>query len=149
MKQYKTYMAKPTEARANQKWHLVDAEGKTLGRLASQIARIIMGKHKGTFTPHVDTGDYVVVINASKIRVTGSRMTTKNYYSHSLYIGGLRTVPLNELLKTKPERVIRNAVWGMIPKGRLGHKMIKKLKVYGDDKHEHVAQAPTPLELAA
>ncbi len=149
MKQYKTYMAKPTEARATQKWHLVDAEGKTLGRLASQIARIIMGKHKGTYTPHVDTGDYVVVINASKIRVTGSRMTTKNYYSHSLYIGGLRTVPLNELLKTKPERVIRNAVWGMIPKGRLGHKMIKKLKVYGDDKHEHVAQAPTPLELVA
>lgn len=149
MKQYKTYMAKPTEARANQKWHLVDAEGKTLGRLASQIARIIMGKHKGTYTPHVDTGDYVVVINASKIRVTGTRMTTKNYYSHSLYIGGLRTVPLNELLKTKPERVIRNAVWGMIPKGRLGHKMIKKLKVYGDDKHEHVAQAPTPLELVA
>lgn len=149
MKQYKTFMAKPTEARANQKWHLVDAEGKTLGRLASQIARIIMGKHKGTYTPHVDTGDYVVVINASKIRVTGTRMTTKNYYSHSLYIGGLRTVPLNELLKTKPERVIRNAVWGMIPKGRLGHKMIKKLKVYGDDKHEHVAQAPTPLELVA
>jgi large subunit ribosomal protein L13 len=108
-----------------------------------------MGKHKGTYTPHVDTGDYVVVINASKIRVTGTRMTTKNYYSHSLYIGGLRTVPLNELLKTKPERVIRNAVWGMIPKGRLGHKMIKKLKVYGDDKHEHVAQAPTPLELVA
>ena len=149
MKQYKTYMAKPTEARANQKWHLVDAEGKTLGRLASQIAQIIMGKHKSTYTPHVDTGDYVVVINAAKIRVTGSRMTTKNYYSHSLYIGGLRTVPLNELLKTKPERVIRNAVWGMIPKGRLGHKMIKKLKVYGDDKHEHVAQAPTPLELVA
>ncbi len=149
MKQYKTYMAKPTEARATQKWHLVDAEGKTLGRLASQIARIIMGKHKGTYTPHVDSGDFVVVINASKIRVTGSRMTTKNYYSHSLYIGGLRTVPLNELLKTKPERVIRNAVWGMIPKGRLGHKMIKKLKVYGDDKHEHVAQAPTPLELVA
>jgi large subunit ribosomal protein L13 len=149
MKQYKSYMAKPAEARADQKWHIVDAEGKTLGRLASQIAKVIMGKHKPTYTPHVDTGDFVIVINAAKIRVTGMRMSEKKYYSHSLYNGGLRTVVLNELLKVKPERVIRDAVWGMIPKGRLGHRMIKKLKVYGGDKHDHAAQAPKPMEIAA
>ena len=149
MKQYKTYMAKPEEARKDQRWHIVDAEGKTLGRLASQIAKVIMGKHKATYTPHVDTGDFVVVINAAKIRVTGTRIADKKYYSHSLYNGGLRTVVLGDLLKSKPERVIRDAVWGMIPKGRLGHKMIKKLKVYGGADHEHVAQRPQPMEIAA
>jgi large subunit ribosomal protein L13 len=149
MKLYKSYMAKPTEARTSQKWHVVDAEGQTLGRLASQIAKVIMGKHKATYTPHVDTGDYVVVINAAKIKVTGTRLTDKKYYSHSLYNGGLRTVALSEVLEKKPERAIRNAVWGMIPKGRLGHKMIKKLKVYGDDKHEHAAQHPQPMQISA
>jgi large subunit ribosomal protein L13 len=149
MKQYKTYMAKPVEARAAQEWHVVDAEGKTLGRLASQIARVVMGKHKATYTPHVDTGDFVIVLNASKVKVTGTRLTDKKYYSHSLHHSGLRTVALNEVLETNPERVIRQAVWGMIPKGRLGRKMIKKLKVYGGDKHEHAAQNPKPMEIAA
>ena len=149
MKQYKTYMAKPVEARANQEWHVIDAEGKTLGRLASQIAKVVMGKHKPTYTPHVDTGDFVIVLNASKIRVTGTRLTDKKYYNHSLHHGGLRTVALNELLEKKPERIIRQAVWGMIPKGPLGRKMIKKLKVYGGDKHEHAAQNPKPMEIAA
>lgn len=149
MKQYKTYMAKPAEARASQKWHLVDAEGQTLGRLASQIAKVVMGKHKPTYTPHVDTGDFVVVINASKIKVTGTRLVDKKYYSHSLHNGGLRTVPLNELLVKDPERVIRQAVWGMIPKGPLGRKMIKKLKVYGGTKHDNLAQNPQPMQVAA
>lgn len=149
MKLYKSYMAKPAEARASQQWHVVDAEGKTLGRLASQVAKVIMGKHKATYTPHVDTGDYVVVINASKIKVTGMRMTEKKYYSHSLYNGGLRTVPLHEVLAKKPERAIRQAVWGMIPKGRLGRKMIKKLKVYGGATHEHAAQHPKPMAVQA
>jgi large subunit ribosomal protein L13 len=142
-------MAKPAEARAAQKWHLVDAEGQTLGRLASQIAKVVMGKHKPTYTPHVDTGDFVVVINASKIKVTGTRLVDKKYYSHSLHNGGLRTVPLNELLVKDPERVIRQAVWGMIPKGPLGRKMIKKLKVYGGAQHENSAQNPQPMQISA
>jgi large subunit ribosomal protein L13 len=142
-------MAKPAEARASQKWHLIDAEGQTLGRLASQIAKVVMGKHKPTYTPHVDTGDFVVVINASKIKVTGTRLVDKKYYSHSLHNGGLRTVPLNELLVKDPERVIRQAVWGMIPKGPLGRKMIKKLKVYGGTKHDNLAQNPQPMQVAA
>jgi large subunit ribosomal protein L13 len=141
-------MAKPAEARASQKWHLIDAEGQTLGRLASQIAKVVMGKHKPTYTPHVDTGDFVVVINASKIKVTGTRLVDKKYYSHSLHNGGLRTVPLNELLVKDPERVIRQAVWGMIPKGPLGRKMIKKLKVYGGAKHDNLAQNPQPMQVA-
>jgi large subunit ribosomal protein L13 len=149
MKQYKTYMAKPDEARKNQQWHVVDAEGKTLGRLATQVAKIIMGKHKPTFTPHVDTGDYVVVVNASKINVTGKRMTEKMYVRHSQYSGGFKQINLRDLLQTKPERVVKDAVWGMIPKGRLGHKMIKKLKVYGGAEHEHAAQKPKVLELKA
>jgi large subunit ribosomal protein L13 len=149
MKQYKTYMAKPDEARKNQQWHVVDAEGKTLGRLATQVAKIIMGKHKPTFTPHVDTGDYVVVVNASKINVTGNRMTEKMYVRHSQYSGGFKQINLRDLLQTKPERVVKDAVWGMIPKGRLGHKMIKKLKVYGGAEHEHAAQKPKALELNA
>jgi large subunit ribosomal protein L13 len=149
MKQYKTYMAKPDEARKNQQWHVVDAEGKTLGRLATQVAKIIMGKHKPTFTPHVDTGDYVVVVNASKINVTGKRMTEKMYVRHSQYSGGFKQINLRDLLQTKPERVVKDAVWGMIPKGRLGHKMIKKLKVYGGAEHEHAAQKPKALELKA
>jgi large subunit ribosomal protein L13 len=149
MKQYKTYMAKPEEARADQKWHVVDAEGQTLGRLSTQIAKIIMGKHKATWTPHVDTGDFVVVINAAKVKVTGNRMTEKFYHSHSLHNGGLTSINLRDLLAKKPERVIRDAVWGMIPKGRLGHKMIKKLKVYGGAAHDHAAQRPQPLEIKA
>jgi len=140
-------MAKPEEARASQRWYVVDAEGVTLGRLASQVARIIEGKHKPIYSPHVDCGDYVIVVNAQKIRVTGDKMTEKKYQRHSLYPGGFKEESLRDLLARRPERVIRNAVWGMIPHGRLGRRMIKKLKVYGGPEHEHSAQKPQPLEI--
>lgn len=147
MKTTKTYMAKPEEVRASQTWYVVDAEGKTLGRLASQVAKIIAGKHKPNYSPHVDCGDYVVVVNASKIRVTGNKMTEKMYVRHSLYTGGFKEAVLRDELQRKPERVIKQAVWGMIPKGRLGRKMIKKLKVYRGGEHEHAAQKPKALEI--
>ena len=140
-------MAKPEEARASQRWYVVDAEGVTLGRLASQVARIIEGKHKPMYSPHVDCGDYVIVVNAQKIRVTGDKMTEKKYQRHSLYPGGFKEESLRDLLARRPERVIRDAVWGMIPHGRLGRRMIKKLKVYGGPEHEHSAQKPQPLEI--
>jgi len=140
-------MAKPEEARASQRWYVVDAEGVTLGRLASQVARIIEGKHKPMYSPHVDCGDYVIVVNAQKIRVTGDKMTEKKYQRHSLYPGGFKEESLRDLLARRPERVIRDAVWGMIPHGRLGRRMIKKLKVYGGPEHEHGAQKPQPLEI--
>jgi large subunit ribosomal protein L13 len=140
-------MAKPEEARASQRWYVVDAEGVTLGRLASQVARIIEGKHKPIYSPHVDCGDYVIVVNAQKIRVTGDKMTEKKYQRHSLYPGGFKEESLRDLLARRPERVIRDAVWGMIPHGRLGRRMIKKLKVYGGPEHEHSAQKPQPLEI--
>lgn len=147
MRTIKTYMAKPEEARANQQWYVVDAEGVTLGRLASQVAKVIEGKHKPMYSPHVDCGDYVIVVNAQKIRVTGDKMTEKKYQRHSLYPGGFKEDSLRDLLARNPERVIREAVWGMIPHGRLGRKMIKKLKVYGGPEHEHSAQKPQPLEI--
>lgn len=147
MKTSKTYMAKPEEARANQTWYVVDAEGATLGRLASQVANLIIGKHKPMYSPHVDCGDYVIVINAQKIRVTGNKMTEKMYRRHSLYSGGFKEANLRDVLQRNPERVIREAVWGMIPHGRLGRKMIKKLKVYGGPEHEHIAQKPQPFQL--
>ncbi|MFN3704874.1 MAG: 50S ribosomal protein L13 [Thermoflexales bacterium] len=145
---FRTYSAKPEQARASRKWFVVNADGKTLGRLASQIARVIMGKHKPTYTPHVDSGDHVIVINAQKIRVTGNKMIEKKYYRHSSYPGGYKEEKLRDLLQRRPERVIREAVWGMIPHGRLGRRMIKKLKVYGGPEHKHAAQRPEPLELA-
>ncbi|HQV69034.1 MAG TPA: 50S ribosomal protein L13 [Thermoflexales bacterium] len=146
MNTQKTFLAKPGEIKKN--WYVVDAEGKTLGRLASSVARMIMGKHKPTYTAHVDTGDYVIVMNADKIRVTGKRLTEKFYYSHSLHPGGFRQVPLNEQLAKDPERVIRQAVWGMIPKNRLARQQIKKLKVYrAGEAHPHAAQKPEALEL--
>ncbi len=145
---FRTYNAKPEEALANRKWYVVDAEGKTLGRLASQIARIIMGKHKPTYTPHVDSGDHVIVINAQKIRVTGNKMTEKKYQRHSTYASGFKEESLRDLLQRRPERVIKEAVWGMIPHGRLGRRMIKKLKVYGGAEHKHSAQKPEVIELA-
>ena len=145
----KTWMAKKEVVdEAGRDWFVVDADGHIVGRLATQIATILMGKHKPTYTPHVDTGDFVVVINASKIRVTGTRLVDKKYYSHSLHNGGLRTVALNELLVKDPERVIRQAVWGMIPKGPLGRKMIKKLKVYGGIRHDNASQNPQPMQVA-
>ena len=144
----KTYVAKPEEARASQAWYVVDAEGKTLGRLATTIAKLIIGKHKPTYTPSVDCGDFVVVINASKIKVTGNRLEEKMYYRHSTYAGaGLKKDPLKKVLVVKPERAIKEAVWGMIPHGRLGRRMITKLKVYGGSEHPHAAQQPKAFGL--
>ncbi len=141
----KTYSAKPEEIERN--WYVVDAEGKTLGRLATEIAKILRGKHKPIYTPHVDTGDFVIVVNADKVRVTGKRLDQKIYYRHSGYIGGLKAVPLRRMLETHPERVIEHAVKGMLPKNRLGRKMYKKLKVYASPDHPHQAQKPQPLDL--
>ena len=128
-------------------WYLVDAEGQTLGRLATQIAYRLRGKHKPTYTPHVDTGDYIVVINADKIRVTGRKLSDKIYYHHTGYIGNLKQVPLGKLLKEHPERVIEKAVKGMLPKNSLGRDMFSKLKVFAGSEHAHAAQQPKVLEL--
>ncbi|MBC7234116.1 MAG: 50S ribosomal protein L13 [Chloroflexi bacterium] len=141
----KTYAMKAGEI--ERKWYVVDATGKTLGRLATQIARILRGKHKPGFTPYLDNGDYVIVINADKIQVTGRKLDTKYYYRYSGHLGGLKSVVLREQLKKHPDRVIVSAVRGMLPKNRLGRAMIKKLKVYAGDKHPHQAQQPEPLEL--
>ncbi|NIK80194.1 large subunit ribosomal protein L13 [Paenibacillus castaneae] len=140
-----TYMAKSNEV--ERKWFVVDAEGKTLGRLASEVAALIRGKHKPTFTPHVDTGDFVIVINAEKIHLTGKKLTDKMYYRHSMYTGGLKVTPANEMIKNKPERVIEFAVHGMLPKNRLGNQMKLKLKVYAGAEHPHQAQNPEVYEL--
>ncbi|MCO6452851.1 MAG: 50S ribosomal protein L13 [Caldilineales bacterium] len=128
-------------------WFVVDAEGKTLGRLSTEIARILRGKHKPIYTPHVDCGDFVIVVNADKIRVTGNRLDDKIYYRHSGYIGGLKEVSLRRMLETHPERVLESAVKGMLPKNRLGRQMYKKLKVYASPTHPHAAQQPSLLEL--
>ncbi len=141
----KTYMAKPSEV--TRKWYVIDANNQTLGRLASQVAAILKGKHKPTFTPHVDTGDHVIVINAEKVRLTGKKLQDKKYYRHSGYPGGIKEITAGELLKRHPERVIRKAVWGMLPHNRLGRKMIKKLKVYAGEEHPHAAQQPEVYEL--
>ncbi|MCR2807339.1 50S ribosomal protein L13 [Paenibacillus soyae] len=140
-----TYMAKPNEV--ERKWFVIDAEGKTLGRLASEAASLIRGKHKPQFTPHVDTGDFVIVINAEKIVLTGNKMADKKYYRHSMYPGGLKVTPAGEMIKNKPERVIEFAVHGMLPKNRLGNKMKLKLKVYAGAEHPHQAQNPEVYEL--
>jgi len=141
----KTFTVKAGEI--ERRWYVVDAQGKTLGRLATQIARILRGKHKPIFTPHLDVGDYVIVINAEKIHVTGKKLDTKMYYRYSGYRGGLKSVVLSEQLQKHPDRVIRHAVRGMLPKNRLGRAMLKKLKIYAGDKHPHAAQRPEPLEL--
>lgn len=127
------------------RWYVVDAEGQILGRLASQVARLLKGKHKPLFTPHLDSGDYVVVINASKVRVTGKKLQAKIYYRHSGYPGGLKSITLGELLEKRPQQVVWKAVWGMLPHNPLGRKMIKKLKVYPQAEHPHAAQNPQPL----
>ncbi len=142
---HKTYMAKPGEV--TREWYVVDASGKTLGRLATEIARILRGKHKPQYTPHVDVGDFVIVINAEKIAVTGRKLDQKRYYRHSGYPGGLRSITLRRQLEKHPERVIRAAVKGMLPKNRLGRRMLKKLKVYAGPEHPHQAQQPKPLDL--
>jgi len=141
----KTVFAKKEEVEA--RWYLVDARDKVLGRLASQIASILRGKHKPIFTTSVDTGDYVVVVNVDKIAVTGKKLTDKIYYHHTMYPGGLRAKPLGRLLSERPEEVVRKAVWGMLPKGSLGRRMIKKLKVYRGEDHPHQAQRPERLEV--
>ncbi len=141
----KTFSAKAHEVTRD--WFVIDAEGKTLGRLATEIARRLRGKHKPVFTTHVDTGDYIVVINAEKIKVTGNKMQDKIYHHHTGYIGNLKSIPLAKLLEKHPERVIENAVKGMLPKNPLGRAMFKKLKVYAGAEHPHAAQQPQPLEI--
>ena len=140
----KTYMANPDKI--ERKWYVVDAEGCTLGRLASEVAKVLRGKNKPIYTPHIDTGDYVVVVNAAKIKVTGKKLEQKIYYNHSDYPGGMRETTLKELLAKKPEEVITLAVKGMLPKGPLGRAMITKLHVYAGPEHEQAAQKPEVLE---
>jgi large subunit ribosomal protein L13 len=141
---HKTYVAKPGEVEQN--WFVVDATDKTLGRLATRIASVLRGKHKPEFTPHVDVGDFVIVVNAGKIRVTGRKLDQKLYYRHTGYPGGLRSITLREQLNRHPERVIEKAVKGMLPRGPLGRRMFKKLKVYEGAEHPHQAQQPEPLD---
>ena len=138
-----TYMANPDKI--ERKWYVVDATDMTLGRLASEIAKVLRGKNKPVFTPHIDTGDYVIVTNAEKIKVTGKKMNQKIYYHHSDYVGGMKEATLAEMLAKKPEKVIELAVKGMLPKGPLGRSMIKKLFVYAGSEHKHVAQKPEVL----
>jgi len=140
-----TYMAKPNEV--ERKWYIIDAEGKTLGRMASEAASIIRGKHKPEFTPNVDTGDFVIVINANKVVLTGKKLQKKMYYRHSLYPGGLKVTSAQDMLKNKPERMIELAVHGMLPKNRLGDALKTKLKVYAGSEHPHQAQNPEVWEL--
>ena len=141
----KSFMASPSTI--EREWYVVDATGHTLGRLASEIATILRGKNKPTYTPHIDTGDNVIVINAEKIKVTGKKFEQKIYYNHSDYVGGMKETTLKEMLAKKPERVIELAVKGMLPKGPLGRQMIKKLHVYAGAEHNHAAQQPKALEI--
>ena len=139
----KSYMASP--ATVERKWYVVDAEGCTLGRLSSEVAKVLRGKNKPIFTPHIDTGDYVIVVNADKIAVTGKKLDQKIYYHHSEYVGGMKETTLKEMLAKKPERVVELAVKGMLPKGPLGRQMYKKLFVYAGPEHKHAAQKPEEL----
>ena len=138
-----TYMANPDKI--ERKWYVVDAEGCTLGRLASGVASVLRGKNKPQFTPHVDTGDYVIVVNADKIKVSGKKMDQKIYYNHSDYVGGMKETTLKEMMAKKPEKVVELAVKGMLPKGPLGRKMYSKLFVYAGPEHKHAAQKPEVL----
>ena len=139
----KTFMARPSTI--DRKWYVVDATGCTLGRLSSEVAKVLRGKNKAIFTPHIDTGDYVIVINADKIKVTGKKLDQKIYYHHSDYVGGMKETTLREMLNKKPERVIELAVKGMLPKGPLGRQMMTKLHVYAGAEHGHEAQKPEVL----
>ena len=141
----RTFSAKPNEVQRD--WYVVDAQGRTLGRLATEVARRLRGKHKPEYTPHVDTGDYIVIINAEKIRVTGNKLMDKTYYRHTGYVGNLKSESLENLLKRAPERVLELAVKGMLPRNPLGRQMFKKLKVVQGENHPHQAQQPLPLEL--
>lgn len=140
-----TVSAKPSDVR--REWYLVDAKDKTLGRMASEIARRLKGKHKPEFTPHVDTGDYIVVVNAEKVRVTGNKMQDKMYHHHTGYIGNLKSINLEKLLDEAPERVLESAVRGMLPRNALGRAMMKKLRIYAGPEHTHQAQQPKPLDI--
>ena len=139
----KTYMANPDKI--ERKWYVVDAEGCTLGRLASEVAKVLRGKNKPEYTPHIDTGDYVIVVNAAKVKVTGKKLQQKIYYNHSDYVGGMRETTLAEMMAKKPEKVIELAVKGMLPKGPMGRDMIKKLHVYAGAEHAYQAQKPEVL----
>lgn len=141
----KTFSAKNEDVRRD--WYVVDADGKTLGRLATELARRLRGKHKPEYTPHVDTGDYMVVVNAEKVRVTGNKLQDKMYYRFTGYIGNLKSMNLEKLLATHPERVIERAVKGMLPHNPLGRRMFKKLRVFAGPEHSHTAQQPKPLDI--
>ncbi|OOF12495.1 50S ribosomal protein L13 [Salinivibrio proteolyticus] len=141
----KTFVAKPETVKRD--WYVVDAEGKTLGRLATEIASRLRGKHKPEYTPHVDTGDYIVVINAEKVTVTGRKASDKMYYSHTGYVGGIKSISFEKLIAQKPELVIEKAVKGMLPRGPLGRAMYRKLKVYAGSEHKHAAQQPQVLDI--
>ena len=141
----KTFSAKPAEVRRD--WYVIDADGKTLGRMATEIARRLRGKHKAEYTPHVDTGDYIVVVNAEKMRVSGNKMKNKMYHHHTGYIGNLKSISLEKLMQKAPTRAIEIAVKGMLPKNPLGRAMFKKLKVYAGPEHTHSAQQPKSLEI--
>ena len=143
----KTFSAKPAEVRRD--WYVVDATGKTLGRLSTEIARRLRGKHKPEYTPHVDTGDYIVVVNAEKLRVTGNKLKDKMYYHHTGYIGNLKSVSLEKMLDETPERVLQFSVKGMLPRGPLGRQMLSKLRVFAGPSHSHAAQQPIPLDVSA
>jgi large subunit ribosomal protein L13 len=141
-----TYFAKPGEV--PRQWYVVDAEGKTLGRLATEVARVLMGKHKPVFTPHVQTGDFVVVVNAEKIRLTGKKWTDKLYRHHSMYPGGLKEIAARDLMAKNPAKLLELAVRGMLPKTRIGDRLIRKMKVYAGENHPHRAQKPQPFPVA-
>ena len=141
----KTYSAKSKEVKRD--WFLVDANGKTLGRIATEVASRLRGKHKPDFTPHVDTGDYIVIVNASKLKVTGNKFDDKMYQYHTGYIGNLKSIPFKDLIKKKPEYVIKKAVKGMLPKGPLGREMARKMKVFSGSEHTHAAQQPQLLDI--
>jgi len=140
-----TYIPKLNEI--NQKWLVVDADGQILGRLASEVASILRGKNKPIFTPHMDVGDYVIIINAGKIRVTGKKAKTKKYYRHTGYPGGLRSDSYSDLIKSNPARILEKAIWGMLPHNKLGKKIYKKLKIYAGNEHPHEAQKPEKIEI--
>ncbi len=144
----RTYSATAADAEASREWYVVDATGKNLGRLATQIASVLKGKHKPIYTPGMDCGDFVIVINADKIRVTGGKLDQKHYYHYSGYPGGLTEIPLRKQLATHPDRVIQSAVLGMLPRNKLRRQLIKKLKVYAGSEHPHSAQQPKPFPLA-
>lgn len=141
----KSFMASPSTV--ERKWYVVDAEGKTLGRLASEVANVLRGKKKPIYTPHIDTGDYVIVVNAEKVVTTGKKLDQKKYYHHSEYVGGMKEATLKEMMQKKPEFVITHAVKGMLPKGSLGRQMLTKLHVYAGPEHNHAAQKPEVLDI--